>query len=79
LVAIVRGTVLQDTLNSSNFGSVVVSMLASLAQVREFKPDRKPSDFSGEKIVNMPSYGWEVNRVLHIAALRHVKGPYNYV
>jgi hypothetical protein len=36
------------------FGDPVVSMLASGTQVRE------PSDFSGEKILSMPSIGGEV-------------------
>jgi hypothetical protein len=42
----------------SGFGDLVVSMLASGTQVRGFEPG--PSDFSGEKIHNMPSFGVEV-------------------
>jgi hypothetical protein len=39
----------------------VVSMLASGTQHRGFVPGRrKPSDFSGEKILSKPSFGREV-------------------
>jgi hypothetical protein len=41
----------------SGFGGLVVSMLASGTQDRT-RP--KPSDFSGEKIHTMPSFGGEV-------------------
>jgi hypothetical protein len=36
----------------------------------------KQSDFSGEKILSMPSFGGEVKS--HVVDLRHVKGPYTY-
>jgi hypothetical protein len=38
----------------------VVSMLASSTQVRGIQTRPKPSDFSGEKILSMPSLGGEV-------------------
>jgi hypothetical protein len=46
--------------NVGGFGGLVVSMLASGTQVRGFKPGQKPSDFSGQKIHSMPSFGREV-------------------
>jgi hypothetical protein len=56
----------------------VVSMLASGTQVHRFKPGPSHQIFLGEKILSMPSFGGEVNHLSHIAALRHVKEPYNY-
>jgi hypothetical protein len=38
---------------TSGFGGLAVSMPASGTQVRGFKPGRKPSDFSGVKILSM--------------------------
>jgi hypothetical protein len=34
--------------------------------------------FFGRKILSAPSFGGEVKRWSHVAALRHVKDPYNY-
>jgi hypothetical protein len=39
---------------------LVVRMLTSGALDREFEPDRRPSDFSGVKILSMPSFWGEV-------------------
>ena len=48
------------TLNSDGFGGLVVSMLASGTQVRGFKPGRSRWNFTGVKILSMPSSGGEV-------------------
>jgi hypothetical protein len=61
--------VLQETLDLSGFFGLEVSMLASRTQVRGFEPDRKPSNFSGEKILSLPSYGGEVKDVCSILQL----------
>jgi hypothetical protein len=45
---------------SCGFGGLVVSMLASGTQDSGFRTRPKPSDFSGEKIHSMPSFGGEV-------------------
>ena len=37
----------------------------------------KPLDFSGVKILSMPSSGGEVKNLSHVPALRHVKDPSN--
>jgi hypothetical protein len=37
----------------------------------------KPLDFSGVKILNMPSFGGEVKHLSHVPALRHVKETSN--
>jgi hypothetical protein len=44
----------------SDFGGLVVSMLASGTQVCGFKPGRSRQIFSGVKILSMPSFGREV-------------------
>jgi hypothetical protein len=44
----------------SDFGGLVVSMLASGTQDRGFAPGRSSRIFSGEKIFTMPSFGREV-------------------
>jgi hypothetical protein len=45
---------------SSDFGSLVISMLAYGTQDRRFDPKPNPSDFSGEKVHSMSSFGGEV-------------------
>jgi hypothetical protein len=52
--------ILLSYLKGRGFGGVVVSMPASGTQDRVFEPRPKPSDFSGEKIHSMPSFGGEV-------------------
>jgi hypothetical protein len=37
----------------------------------------KPLDFSGVKIIRIPSFGGEVKHLSHVPALRHVKEPSN--
>jgi hypothetical protein len=44
----------------SGFGGIMVSVLASGTQDREFKPGRSRQIFQGEKILSMPSFGGEV-------------------
>jgi hypothetical protein len=44
----------------------------SRVQIRQ-----KLSDFSGEKILSMPSFGGEVKLSVPVPGLRHVKNPYN--
>jgi hypothetical protein len=44
----------------SGFGGLVDSMLASSNRVRGFKPGRKRRNFSGEKVLSMPSFEREV-------------------
>jgi hypothetical protein len=61
---------------ASGTGGLVVSMPASGTQVGT---QPKPSDFLGVKILSMPSFGGEASRLYHVAALRHVKEPSNYV
>jgi hypothetical protein len=51
------GGLVVSMLDSGTFGGLVVSMLASGTRVRSRS---KPSDFSGEKFLNMPSFGREV-------------------
>jgi hypothetical protein len=46
-------------------------MRASTPQVRGFKP--------GRKNLSMPSFGREVSRLPHVADLRHVKEPCDYM
>jgi hypothetical protein len=55
---------------TSGSGGLVVSMLASGTQVRGFKPGRSRRIFRAQNILSMPS---------HVAALQHVKEPYNDV
>ena len=51
----------QYILTLDGFGGLVVSMLASGTQVREFKPDRSRWIFTGTvKILSMPCSGGEV-------------------
>jgi hypothetical protein len=52
---------------------------ASGTRVRGFKPGRSRRIFSGEKILSMPSFGREVSRLPHVADLRHVKEPCDYI
>jgi hypothetical protein len=58
--AIGRSVVQQETLNLCGFFGLEASMLVSHTKVREFKPDRKPSDFSGKKIISMHFFGGEL-------------------
>jgi len=70
----------------SGFSGLVFSMLASGTQIRGFKTRLKRSDFSGEKIVSMPSFGGKVKpsvpfrrfaackRSLHLPWKSHVVG-----
>jgi hypothetical protein len=44
----------------SGFGGLVVSMLASGTQGSRVKTRSKPSDFSGRKNPQLPSFGGEV-------------------
>jgi hypothetical protein len=37
------------------------------------------SGFLSEKILSMPSFGREVSRLHHVADLRHVKEPCDYM
>jgi hypothetical protein len=60
MVSIEIGSWAKQISQNSGFGGLVVSMLASGTQVRGFKPWPKPSDFSGEKILSMSSFGGEV-------------------
>jgi hypothetical protein len=48
--------------NCSGFGGLVVSMLASGTQDHRFKPGRSRQNFSGVKILSMPSFGREVTQ-----------------
>jgi hypothetical protein len=54
-------------------------MLASGTRVRGFKPGRSRRIFPGEKILNMLSFGREVKPFAHVADLRHVKEPCDYM
>jgi hypothetical protein len=47
-------------IESSGFGGLVVSMLASGTQDRGFAPDRSRRIFPAGKIHSMPSFGGEV-------------------
>jgi hypothetical protein len=60
----------------SGIGGLVVSMLASGIRVRRFKPVRSRWNFSGEKILSMPSFGWEITP---FAPCGHVKEPCDYM
>ena len=50
-------------------------MLAFGTQVREDQTRRKPSDFSGKKILSAPFFGGEVKPSVPCPKLRHVKEP----
>jgi hypothetical protein len=45
---------------SGGFGGLLVSMLASGTQDRGFAPGRSLSNFSGKKILSMPSFRREI-------------------
>jgi hypothetical protein len=61
------------------FGGLVVSILASSTQVRGFTPGRSLRIFRAKKSsACLPSEG-KYSRLSHVAALRHVKEPYNDV
>jgi hypothetical protein len=59
---------LHVTSQFSGFGGLVVSMLASGTQVRG-------SDFSGEKILSMPTFGGEVNPSVSCRSFAACKKP----
>jgi hypothetical protein len=59
------------------FGGLVVSMLACGTQDCGFEP--KPSDFSGEKIHSMPSFGGEIKSSVPCRRFAAVKNPTMYV
>jgi hypothetical protein len=54
----------------------VVSILASGTQVRGFKPGRGRRIFRANKLACLSSVG-KYSLLSHVAALRHVKEPYN--
>jgi hypothetical protein len=49
-----------DQVRVSGFGGLVVSMLAFGTHHSRVQTRPKPSDFSGEKILSIPSFGGEV-------------------
>jgi hypothetical protein len=67
------------TLPSSGFGGRVVSMLASGTHVRGFKPGRSRLIFRAKKSSACLPLERKLSRLSHVAALRHVKEPYNDV
>jgi hypothetical protein len=54
------GGLVVSMLASGTFGGLVVSILASGTQDRRFAPGQSRHNFSGEKILSMPSFGREV-------------------
>jgi hypothetical protein len=73
------GGLVVSMLASGTFGGLVVIMLPSGTQVRGFKPGRSRRIFSGEKILNMPSFGREVKPFAPCRRFTHVKYPWIYM
>ena len=53
----------------------MVIILASGSEVREFDPGRGHGFFQSVQILNMTSFGREINRGSRVVDLRHVKDP----
>jgi hypothetical protein len=49
-----------QSLKTSSFGGLLVSMLASVTQDRGFAPSQSRQIFSGDKVLSIPSFGREV-------------------
>jgi hypothetical protein len=62
----------------SRLGGVVVSVLAIVPKDRGFKTGRGDALLSAIKILNTPSFGWEVNPEVPCKILWHVKNPLRY-